>query len=257
MEGANCMTISRVGESLYETQDQSGVVKHEREALRYRSQNDRRSLSHTQLTQLPSDDHRSQPSGTLLHHDNYTSLPFEEYQSRRDEDSDGGSRRSLTPPRRRELETSKHSDKGGNSGRIKPSTFDGKSHWTEFLVQFEMVADVNGWEGERRAAELAACLRDSAVGVLSLMRREERLHFPSLVRALQERFEPVHLDQMHQATLKTKVRRHGETLACLGAEIKRLVRLAFPEAEDGIFNQLALTSFLDALGDADMEWAVR
>jgi hypothetical protein len=39
--------------------------------------------------------------------------------------------------------------------------------------------------------------------------------------------------------------------------MKRLVRQAYPDAEGSMFEQLALSSFLDALGDADMEWAVR
>lgn len=209
------------------------------------------------VTQRPSGDrsldHRLHPSSAAKHHDYYSPSKFA--MRRREVSSDSGSSRSYSPPRSRGSRRSKES--GDGASRIKPPTFDGKSRWTDFLVQFEMVADVNGWKGKRRAVELAACLRDSAVGILSLMQREERLHFPSLVRALQERFEPANLVQMHQATLKTRVRRHGETLTFLGAEIKKLVGQAYPDAEGSMFNQLTLASFLDALGDADMEWAVR
>jgi hypothetical protein len=119
-----------------------------------------------------------------------------------------------------------------------------------------MVADVNGRSGERRAVELAASLRDSAVSVLSLMRKQDRVNYPALLQTLQERFEPANLLQMHQATLKSRSCQ-GEALTALGADIKRLVRQAYPDAEGTIFNQLALVSFLDALKDADMEWAVR
>ena len=49
----------------------------------------------------------------------------------------------------------------------KPPEFDGKSSFHDFLVQFELISEMNGWDRLSMATELAACLHGPAVAVLS------------------------------------------------------------------------------------------
>ncbi|MES9885165.1 MAG: hypothetical protein ABW185_30355, partial [Sedimenticola sp.] len=137
-----------------------------------------------------------------------------------------------------------------------PATYDGRSSWRDYLVHFEMVAELNQWNGPTRAMELAVSLRGTAQGVLSDLRPEQRKDYRSLVLALSSRFEPDNQAELHRAQLKNRVRNRGEALTELAQDIKRLTRMSYPQANPEIREQLAKEGFLDALCDPDLEWAV-
>ena len=44
----------------------------------------------------------------------------------------------------------------------KPATFDGTSSFEDYLVQFNMVGDLNRWDEETEAMELSTSLRGSS-----------------------------------------------------------------------------------------------
>lgn len=138
----------------------------------------------------------------------------------------------------------------------KPPTYDGKSSWSNFRVQFEIVAEMNDWSPRRCAMEMAASLRDQAVCVLSLLEPRQRNEYPALVQALEARFEPKHQTEMHRAALRNRTRKRGENLAALAQDVKSMTRKAFPTATGELWEQLTVNSFLDSLPDAEMEWAV-
>lgn len=52
------------------------------------------------------------------------------------------------------------------SANLKPPTFDGTSSWTDYLIQFEMVSELNGWDQPTMAMCLGASLRRVAQSVL-------------------------------------------------------------------------------------------
>jgi hypothetical protein len=116
----------------------------------------------------------------------------------------------------------------GSRTKIKPPIFDGKGRWTDFIVQFEIVADVNGWYGQFRAVELASCLRDAAVSVLSLMKHDERLRYSTLVQTLRERFEPTNNAQMYQAALKRATTSTRGDVNLFGCRDKKIVAPSIP-----------------------------
>ncbi|KAK7095510.1 hypothetical protein V1264_006906 [Littorina saxatilis] len=66
----------------------------------------------------------------------------------------------------------------------KPPTFNGKTSWGDFLIQFKIVASMNGWSKRRCAMELAACLRDQAVSVLTQLHAALRGDYDALVGGL-------------------------------------------------------------------------
>ena len=138
----------------------------------------------------------------------------------------------------------------------KPSTYDGKVSWLDYKVQFEMISMMNGWTQRRMAMELAASLRDEAVGVLALIEPERRTDYHTLTTALEARFEPRNQTEIHRAALRTRTRKRGETLSSLSQELKKLTRKVYPTARTEVWEQLTLSAFLDALNDAEMEWSV-
>jgi hypothetical protein len=138
----------------------------------------------------------------------------------------------------------------------KPANYDGTSNWTDYLVQFELVAEINRWNNDEKALELATCLRDVAQGVLSDLRPESRRSFEHLVTALNNRFQPDNQAELYRAQMKNRLRKRSEPLTDLGHEIKRLVRLAYPGAPLEVREHLARDCFIDSLNNSEMEWAV-
>ena len=76
------------------------------------------------------------------------------------------------------------------------------------------------------------------------------------MNALIGRFEPENQSEVFRAQLKGRQRKRGEALTELCQEIKRLVRKAYPLAPRAIREALAKDSFIDSLGDAELEWSV-
>lgn len=144
-----------------------------------------------------------------------------------------------------------------NIGNKKPATYDGKTSLQDYLVQFEMISDMNGWNNTTKAMELVISLRGTAQTILSDIRPELRKDYDHLVKALTDRFEPSNQSELYRCQIKSRLRNKTETLSELGQEIKRLVRMAYPQATIEVREQLAKDSFIDALNDSDLQWPVR
>ena len=84
----------------------------------------------------------------------------------------------------------------------KPATYDGQSSLQDYLVQFELLAEINGWDDFTKAMELATSLRGQAQGVLSDLRPDLRRDYSALVNALTARFEPVNQTELYRAQMK-------------------------------------------------------
>lgn len=138
----------------------------------------------------------------------------------------------------------------------KAALYTGTTSWLDYLVHFEMVAQINRWSRREMALELATSLRDSALAVLSDIDQDGHLDYDTLVAALTTRFEPPNYVEVYRAELKSRLRDKDEHLNVLAQDIKRLIRKVYPGAPRVTRDRLAMESFVDALNDAEMEWAV-
>ena len=139
---------------------------------------------------------------------------------------------------------------------IKPGTYDGTGNWSDYLIQFNLIADFCQWNAYEKTLHLAINLRGSAQSVLADLRQDERTNFRVLTSALAARFEPVQQSELHRVTLKTRLRRENETLPELAQDVNRLIRLAYPSASIDVREQLVKDYFIDGLNDHELEWAV-
>ena len=136
----------------------------------------------------------------------------------------------------------------------KAPSFDGKMSFSDFKIQFEMVAERNGWSEPEKAAELATSLTGSAITVLGALSPTQRRSYEELVAALQRRFEPAYQGKLLKNQLKTRRRRRGETLEDLAEDILRDVRRAYPTAqESALWDGFAHDAFMEALDDEQMQ----
>lgn len=138
----------------------------------------------------------------------------------------------------------------------KPANYDGKTSWSDYLIQFEMIAELNKWNNTMKAYELATSLRGDAQTVLSDISPEMRRDYTQLVNVLSSRFEPRNQSELYRAKMKNKMRKRNEKLEDLAQDIKSLARYAYPNVTSETREQLAKDCFIDSLGDAELEWAV-
>ena len=130
---------------------------------------------------------------------------------------------------------------------VTPPSFDGQLSFKDFLVQFELVAKLAGWQEEVMTSELAGSLKNAAVAVLSDLQPYERIHYPTLVRALMNRFEPINQNQLYKAQLKSRSRKSGESIPELAQDISRLVRNAYVELSNAHRDSIAKDAFIESL----------
>lgn len=138
----------------------------------------------------------------------------------------------------------------------KPAPYDGKSEWRNYIVQFEMIAEINKWDPLTKALELAICLRGAAAGVLSELGPELRRDYNAMVAALERQFGPGDDVRLFKAKLRNRVRGKGESLPALLQDIKRLVSLAYPGVDGATRDSLTLDQFVLALNHQEMQWNV-
>ena len=141
--------------------------------------------------------------------------------------------------------------------KVKLSTYDGLTPFTDFKVQFEMVAKINKWDKEKMAYQLAGCLKDDARGILSNLNDTDREDYDKLVAALKDRFEPDNQQNVFRMLLRKRVRQSNESLPKLAQEIRTLYRKAFPKA--GLDEEGLVQYFIDSLtsNSEPMAWYVQ
>jgi len=139
----------------------------------------------------------------------------------------------------------------------RPVPFERKTAWDAYRVQFELLAEINGWNDAEKATYLAISLRGPAATVLTNLPPEQRLSYAALTTALETRFGTTHQVELNRMRLKSRMRRREEGLAELAGDIERLVRLAYPDATEPMVEVLAKDQFVDALPEEEMRLRIR
>ena len=139
---------------------------------------------------------------------------------------------------------------------ITPSPYNGKTSWDDYQVQFELIAELNGWNTSTMAIYLAASLSGCAQTVLTDLDANSRRNYKALRDALSLRFGNAGKMELFRSQLKSRIRGKDESLPELAQVIQRLVRQAYPEASLSVWEVLAKDHFVDAIADADIRWKV-
>jgi len=131
--------------------------------------------------------------------------------------------------------------------QMRPELYDGTSDWAEYLIYFEMLAELYGWDEERMAGMLCVCLKGEGRVVLAGLEPAQRRSFVALTTALTQSFAPKELVHLHQAELKARRRRADESMVDLGRDVAKLVRLAYPSADAATREVIGINAFLESL----------
>ena len=76
---------------------------------------------------------------------------------------------------------SAHSKKDNYHFKMKPQNFSGATDFDEFLSQFEITCEINGWQYREKSLYLANCLTGDACSLLSELEPEGRRDYDTLV----------------------------------------------------------------------------
>ena len=139
--------------------------------------------------------------------------------------------------------------------------FDGKAPWEAYLAQFYIMANANGWGDSEKAYYLSTSIEGPALSMLANPSAEDRMDFPKLVPALENRFGAKHQQQQSRVLLNTMKRKKSEPLQELVENIERRVRLAYPGATGDVQEALTmhhLTTAVDERMQAELlRWKPR
>ncbi|MCG7878901.1 MAG: retropepsin-like aspartic protease, partial [Candidatus Thiodiazotropha endolucinida] len=165
---------------------------------------------------------------------------------------------SSEQPLNQALDSKNVSTEVKNSGvKVKPATFDGSSSWLDYKTHFDMCAELNGWNAKQKGLHLAVSLRGQAQGVLGNLPVGDREDVEKLAKALSERFSPESQTELYRAQLKERQWKHGENIPEFGQRILRLTTLAYPGANAGLIDTLAMGNFIDAISDSEMRLKIQ
>ena len=135
----------------------------------------------------------------------------------------------------------------GSPVHFKPEPYDGTTDWPEYLVYFEQLAEVHGWDHPTMAMVMGLSLKGSARSVLANLTLPQRRDYKALKSALTQHFCPPQQIHLYQAELKARKRKPNESLPELGRDIARLIRLAYPTADMATRETIGINAFLDAI----------
>lgn len=141
---------------------------------------------------------------------------------------------------------------GSYMPKMKVPVYDGNSSWTDYLIQFELVAESNEWDEGTMARWLGTSLQGVARSVLGDLDKIARKSYKSIVAKLSQRFGPEDQKAMFMALLDSRVKKPDESLPSLAHEIRRLVKLSYPAAPHIVQEDLAMKHFLIAIPDPDL-----
>ncbi|MES9879321.1 MAG: hypothetical protein ABW185_00370 [Sedimenticola sp.] len=145
-----------------------------------------------------------------------------------------------------------------NYVKLKPQTFTGTNDdFEDFLTQFEITTEINGWNYKSKSLYLANSLTGAARALLNELNAEQRRDYNCLVNKLTERYGPENRAEVFRSQLKSRVKVKGETTAELAQAIRKLTRQAYPRVSLDVIEALAVDHFVDALSEAQIRLRLR
>lgn len=148
-------------------------------------------------------------------------------------------------------------NRGDNSVKLKPQSYAGTDDFEDFLAQFNITAEINGWNYKAKSLYLANSLTGAARSLLSELTDEQRRDYKSLVQKLTARYGSENRAEVFRAQLKARVKGKNESIAELAQAIKKLSRQAYPNASLDVIEALALDHFIDALHETEIRLRLR
>ena len=157
-----------------------------------------------------------------------------------------------------EVSASTSNTRAEYSVKLKPQNFAGTNDdFEDFLTQFEITAEKNGWNYRAKSLYLANSLTGAARALLNELNDIQRRDFRSLVQKLKERFGSENRAEVFRSQLKSRSKGKGETTAELAQAIRKLTRQAYPQVSLDVVEALSIDHFIEALPESEIRLRLR
>ncbi|KAK3099961.1 hypothetical protein FSP39_012572 [Pinctada imbricata] len=110
----------------------------------------------------------------------------------------------------------------------KAPKFDGKCDLSDFIVQFEQVAEWNGWTDSEKTTQILLSLDGPAKQMLSELTADKMGNYSCIKQVLTNRFNPVERETAYRCEFKSRRRQKGESLQDYGNCLRKLALKGYP-----------------------------
>jgi hypothetical protein len=140
--------------------------------------------------------------------------------------------------------------RGDNEWRV--GAFDGKQDWRSYFAQFKLLASYNRWTTLEQALHLAKSLQGQARTILADMTPEQMAHLPTLVAAIERRYQPRERTLAHKALFNSRRQGAKEDVSTFGEALRLLALQAFPNLLPAGRECRMIDRFLEGLQDTEL-----
>ncbi|KAL7880306.1 hypothetical protein SRHO_G00025600, partial [Serrasalmus rhombeus] len=139
-----------------------------------------------------------------------------------------------------------------------PESFTGSGRdWFDWSEQFEMAAEVNGWNDAFKLKFMSLLLTGRARDIYSGLAIEEKSSYPSLKAALTKCFQPCDSAEWNRVNFIGRKRLPQESAREYGNTLRRLVIKAYPTVGAPTQDLLAKDHFIANVGSAELRIQLR
>ena len=135
----------------------------------------------------------------------------------------------------------------------KNPTFNGKSNFQDFIVQFDCVAQIKKWSLTIKGERLLMALEGMATSILSTLSAQERTNYVVLRAALEKRFNPSLDADLAGNAAQARRRKKGESYVVFAQELKRLMNTAYENWPTDQIERLTRERFFNAIEDTQLK----
>ena len=139
-----------------------------------------------------------------------------------------------------------------SSTERKPPKYDGTTPLKDFMLQFDVCRSHNKWQDNESSYQLLMCCTGAALAALSMNDATVEDSFQDLKNILSQELESKECPESYFLMLTRREQQPGETLNQLGQDIKRLVKLAYPQACKDERDRTAKEYFKKAIADSEV-----
>jgi hypothetical protein len=136
--------------------------------------------------------------------------------------------------------------------------FDGiNADLSSYKRQCIAIAKQNGWTSQGLAVQIISSLQGDARSLMSLLPHGDENNLESIWKILNSRFDRTVSIEMAKNQLNNLQQKKGESFLHLQLEVERLIKRAYPLANEEMCNQLALDQFVKSINSNGVRYEVR
>ena len=141
--------------------------------------------------------------------------------------------------------------------QVVPEPFTGEGSWDDWIDHFESAAAVNKWGDADKLLWLRVRMTGRAQKAYKNLSEAAKGDYERCKGCLQERFEPASKKELYRAEFHARRKRRTEDWASFAEDIKALAERAFNNLEPDAREHLALTHYLQQLGNPQVAFSVK